>query len=540
MSRTRLMKRLSRMLNVAMFQEKHGLRDQDVSDALDWGRDGITRRRFLTQAGVVGLGLPAAIACQTPGSALQSPPPTRDIVIVGGGTAGLTAAYYLAKEGLGSAIYEGSGRVGGRMFTAQKFNDAGMFCELGGEFVDTDHEDIIKICQELGLAVDDLTTDEKFPQQEIFFSQNKIRSEKQVIAAFKPLAKKLLNDRKALMVEGEVEVPTYHSDLALSPLVKALDRMTLTEYLTQARIDSWLLDLISNAYVGEYGLEADQQSALNLIILIEPDTKDGFKIFGSSDEAKRIRGGSETLSKGLLKAIQPAVPIEYDHKLMAVRDHGTHFALHFDHAGKTVEVQAKRLILAIPPPLLKELDMKALELSPIKRQAIRDWGFGTNSKLMLGFQKRSWEKPDGLRGFSVLPDRLAQEYWDTSRGQEGSRGLVTCFLGGQAGLVVAPTQQMQSLDFLDRIFPGTKAAFDGNRMLMHWPSQALARGSYTCSKPGQYTTVYGAFAEAELSGRLVFAGEHCSVDWSGYMQGAVQSGQQAVDLLLGRSKPEAE
>jgi monoamine oxidase len=106
------------MLNVAMFQEKHQLRDQDVDEALEWSRDGITRRRFLTQAGLVGLGLPTAIACQTPGSALQAAPPTRDVVIVGGGTAGLTAAYHLAKEGVGSVIYEGSGRVGGRMFTA--------------------------------------------------------------------------------------------------------------------------------------------------------------------------------------------------------------------------------------------------------------------------------------------------------------------------------------------------------------------------------------------------------------------------------------
>jgi monoamine oxidase len=525
------------MLNVAMFQEKHQLRDQDVHEALEWSREAITRRRFLTQAGLAGVALPAAVACQTTGSALQSTPATRDVVIVGGGTAGLTAAYYLAKEGVGSVIYEGSSRVGGRMFTAQKFNDAGMFCELGGEFVDTEHEDIIKLCQELGLAVDDLMSDEKFPPQEIFFSQNKIRTEKQVITAFKPLAQKLMKDSKALMVEGEVEVPSYRSDLALSPLVKALDRTTLVEYLTQARIDSWLLDLISNAYVGEYGLDADQQSALNLVILIEPDTKDGFKIFGSSDEAKRIRGGSESLPKALLKAIQPAVPIEYDHKLMAVRDQGTHFTLQFDHSGKTVEVHAKRLILAIPPPLLQELDMKALELSPVKRQAIRDWGFGTNSKLMLGFQKRSWEKPDGLRGFSLLPDRLAQEFWDTSRGQEGNRGIITCFLGGKDGLAVTPTQQVQSLDFLDRIFPGTKGAFDGNRMLMHWPGQKLVRGSYTCSKPGQYTTIYGAFAETELNGRLVFAGEHCSVDWSGYMQGAVQSGKQAVDLLLGRTKP---
>ena len=86
------------------------------------------------------------------------------------------------------------------------------------------------------------------------------------------------------------------------------------------------------------------------------------------------------------------------------------------------------------------------------------------------------------------------------------------------------------------VLRGTKAAFDGNRMLMHWPSQKLAQGSYTCSQPGQYTTIYGAFAEAELGKRLVFAGEHCSADWSGYMNGAVHSGKQAVDLLLGRTQ----
>jgi monoamine oxidase len=421
------------------------------------------------------------------------------------------------------------------MFTAGKFNDEGMFCELGGEFVDTQHEDVINLCRELGLIVEDLMTDEKFPVNEVYFSQNKVRTEKQVIAAFKPLAAKLLKDSKALMVEGELAVPTYNSELGQSPLVKALDRTSLSEYLSQARIDSWLADLISNAYVGEYGLEASHQSALNLIVLIEPDTKDGFKVFGESDEAKRIQGGSESLPKALVKAIQPAVPIEYEHNLMAVRDQGTHFTLSFDRAGKTVEVNAKRLILAVPAPLLKEIDMKGLDMSPVKRQAISDWGFGTNSKLMLGFQKRSWEKPDGNRGFSILPDQIAQEFWDTSRGQKGSRGIVTCFLGGEPGRVIAPTQQMRSLDFLDQIFPGTKAAFDGNRMLMHWPSQTLARGSYTCSKPGQYTTIYGAFAEAELNQRLVFAGEHCSADWSGYMNGAVHSGKQAVDLLLGRS-----
>jgi monoamine oxidase len=535
MPRTRLLKRLSRLLNVAIFQERHQLKDHQVHEALEWARDPITRRRFLTQAGLAGVGIPALAACQTPGSQLQVTAPTRDVIIVGAGTAGLTAAYYLAKEGIGSAIYEGSARVGGRMFTAQKFNDEGMFCELGGEFVDTQHEDLIKLCADLGLAVQDLTVDEKYPVQEVYYSRNRVRTEKEVIAAFKPLATRLIQDAKVLQVDGELTVPTYNSELAKSARVKELDRMTLTEYINASRIDAWLADLISNAYVGEYGLDAGQQSALNMLVLIEPATDKGFKIFGESDEAKRIQGGSETLPRTLAKTVSEAVPIAYEHKLMAVRDQGTHFTLTFDHAGKTVDVTGKRLILAIPPPLLKDIDMKGLALSPVKRQAIAEWGFGTNSKLMLGFQKRVWEKSPVPRGFSLLPDQSAQEYWETSIAQPGTRGIITCFLGGEQGRVIAPTQQVQALDFLDRVFPGTKAAFDGNKMLMHWPSQKLAQGSYTCSKPGQYTTLYGSFAEAELGQRLVFAGEHCSTDWSGYMNGAVQSGKQAVDLLLGRT-----
>lgn len=538
MPRTRFMKRLSRLLELAVFQERHQLQDQQIQKALDWGEAEVTRRRFLVQAGLTGISLPGLLACQTPGSDLQVTASTRDVIIVGGGTGGLTAAYQLAKAGIPSAIYEGSQRIGGRMFTAQKFNDDGMFCELGGEFVDTQHEDLIKLCQELGLVVEDLTTDDKFPVRGVYFSQGKIRTEKQIIAAFKPLAARIIKDSKALHVEGELTVPTYNSELAKSPLVQALDRMSLTEYLSRAGIDAWLVDLISNAYVGEYGLEAAQQSALNMLVLMEPDTKSGFKIFGESDEAKRIQGGSEALPKALAKAIASAVPIELEHRLLAIRDHGTHFNLTFDHSGKTVEVSAKRLILALPAPLLKEIDMKGLDLSPVKRKAISEWGFGTNSKLMLGFQNRSWEKPDGIRGFSLLPDRLAQEFWDTSLGQKGTRGIVTCFLGGNSGQTIAPTQQIQALDFLDRIFPGTKAAFDGKRLLMHWPSQKLTQGSYTCSKPGQYSTIYGAFAEAELNKRLVFAGEHCSADWSGYMNGAVHSGKQAVDLLLGRAPAE--
>ena len=61
------------------------------------------------------------------------------VAILGAGIAGLTAAYRLQKAGVPCEIFEASDRTGGRMFTRYDFNKDGMFCELGGELVDTDH-----------------------------------------------------------------------------------------------------------------------------------------------------------------------------------------------------------------------------------------------------------------------------------------------------------------------------------------------------------------------------------------------------------------
>jgi monoamine oxidase len=77
---------------------------------------------------------------------------------------------------------------------------------------------------------------------------------------------------------------------------------------------------------------------------------------------------------------------------------------------------------------------------------------------------------------------------------------------------------------------------DGNRASMFWTQNPFARGSYSCPKPGQYTTLMGAAGESELNGRLLFAGEHCSQDYAGYMNGAVQSGNAVVKTILQNKK----
>jgi monoamine oxidase len=64
----------------------------------------------------------------------------------------------------------------------------------------------------------------------------------------------------------------------------------------------------------------------------------------------------------------------------------------------------------------------------------------------------------------------------------------------------------------------------------HWPTHPWTKGSYAAYRPGQWTTIHGA--EGERVGNLHFAGEHCSINSQGFMNGAVETGESAAKAVL--------
>ncbi len=133
----------------------------------------LTRRRFLRHSALAGAGLALGVGCARPGAPANNGSPgapsapgssggSRDprIVIVGGGMAGLNTAYKLQKAGLKSTIYEGADRTGGRMFTATNLLGDGLTTELGGEFIDTGHEEMLALMDEFKLEKIDVENPE--------------------------------------------------------------------------------------------------------------------------------------------------------------------------------------------------------------------------------------------------------------------------------------------------------------------------------------------------------------------------------------------
>ena len=469
--------------------------------------------------------LQGASAALLLGGCAQMPRPIgsadEEVVIVGAGIAGLTAAWRLRQAGVRVRLFEAQGRVGGRMLSLRNHFADGQVIELGGELIDTGHVRIRALAAELGLVLDDLLEGER--AGDTWYFDGRAIGEREIVAAFVPVARAIERD-VATLGDGDLD---YRDE---SPAFRALDALSIAQWLDRNGVGGWLRKLIDVAYTTEMGLEVEEQSALNLLTFIGTDDADAFKVFGESDERFHIRGGNDLIVQRLGDKLDDA--IESGHVLEAVASRGDAYALSFRHGAASREVVAKQVVLALPFTLLRHVRIDAA-LPDRKRRAIDALAYGTNAKLMIGFDRRVWREHQA-NGAS-MSDLPYQTTWETSRKQPGNAGVLTNFTGGHHGLALGDGTPKQQADVavasLERVFPGVAAARAGAREArMHWPSQPWARGSYACLRPGDWSSLRGVMGEAV--GGLHFAGEHCALDTQGFMEGGCESGEIAAREVL--------
>ncbi|MEO7323250.1 MAG: NAD(P)/FAD-dependent oxidoreductase [Dokdonella sp.] len=478
------------------------------------------RRRFLRQS----LGASAALMLGACARTLPRVDNTNDVVIVGAGIAGLTCAWRLRQAGTRVRVYEAQERVGGRMFSLRDHFADGQVCELGGELIDTGHARIRALASELGLALDDLAEDPTAAFGDIWFCDGRRYSEGEILTAFAPLAEAIRRDAQTL---PEAEI-TYSA----SGGAEALDRESLTHWLDRNGASGWLRKLINVAYTTEMGLECEEQSALNFLTFIDPGAQK-FLVFGESDERSHVRGGNDQIPQ--LLAAKLADALTTGAVLERVRqDAGGGYTLSFKRGAGAFETRARRVVLALPFTTLRNVRLE-VELPPAKRRAIAELRYGTNAKLMVGFNERVWRTRHASGG-STYSDLPLQTTWETSRMQAGAAGILTNFVGGRHGVEIGAGTPKDQADAaahqLEAIFPGIAAARTGAREArFHWPTHAWTQGSYACLTPGQWTTIRGAISER--AGNLHFAGEHCAFDNQGFMEGGVETGEWAAASIIG-------
>ncbi|HST43688.1 MAG TPA: NAD(P)/FAD-dependent oxidoreductase, partial [Luteimonas sp.] len=471
---------------------------------------GTSRRRFLQGAGA---GLLLA-GCGT----LPRPvgPAGGEVAIVGAGIAGLTAAWRLRQAGVRVRVYEAQDRVGGRMLSLRDHFADGHVIELGGELIDTGHVRIRALAAEMGLELDDLLDGDG--DHDTWFFEGRAIGEREIVDAFVPVAAAIERD---LALLGDDALDYLAATPGTFVHAQALDALSIAQWLDRNGVDGWLRALLDVAYTTEMGLEIDQQSALNLLTFIGTGDREAFHVFGASDERFHVRGGNDLIPQRVAARVADA--IETGSVLEAIRGDGDGYTLSVRRDGATHDVRARHVILALPFTLLRKVRIE-VELPAVKRRAIAQLAYGTNAKLMIGYDRRVW-RAQGANGAS-MSDLAYQTTWETSRRQGGATGVLTNFTGGRHGVELGTGTPKQQADAattaLEQVFPGVAAARAGMREArFHWPSHPWSLGSYACFRPGDWTGFRGAMGESV--GGLHFAGEHCAPETQGFMEGGCES-----------------
>ncbi len=471
------------------------------------------RRKFIKQSLVATTALAAL-----PFLGYNATP--KRIAIVGAGLAGLNVAYQLQKKNVLSTVYEASSRVGGRILTKSNFFENGIHTELGGEFIDETHVDILTLVQEMGLETYDLRQANQGNIYALFF-ENRLIALAEVVEALEPHITRILEDAYLAKVKPEIAV--------------LLDKLSVIEYLKNIGIGGWLFELIAQMNTLEYGMDSGEQSALNLLLMLEMPTENdpNYRFYGNAHEVFKIKKGNEQLPQALAKRLQN--PVVFDYKLQKItqNDTGT-YLLSFVNQQTLYNVEADFVVLALPFTILRKLDLD-IALSDDKKRAINELGYGNSAKLILGFKQRRWNKL-GYQGncFSKLP---LGSGWDSSQLQNAAEaGSFTIFTAAQDAVNLQKIDEtsagLQGLASLERIFPDIQKAYNNKILKICWADNPLVQAGYSCYKVGQWTSIAGF--EAASEDNVFFAGEHTSANFQGYMNGAAESGRIAAAKILSR------
>ncbi|HYB22920.1 MAG TPA: NAD(P)/FAD-dependent oxidoreductase [Solirubrobacteraceae bacterium] len=455
------------------------------------------------------------------------------IAIVGAGLAGLRCAHMLWLKApgapLAATVYEANPeRAGGRCWTLRDFFDAGLITEHGGAFINSNQFPIRRLAASLGLELEVVDGGDLPHGEEAFWIDGAHYTEAQACADWASV--------------GFHAFRTAGREMR-SPVGQArLDSMSVPEWLDSTEIgsSSRLGRLLMANTVSENGGSPEEQSALDVIELTVKSPRKPLELLPGDDEKFHIVGGNDQLVSRMIAQLPPET-VRHGYQLVALRENSDlTITLVFATGTASSEVVADLVVLALPFSTLRDVDLSQSGFSPIKRTVIDTLGMGSNAKIHLELQRKTWPAL-GYAGAAYGEWDGFCNAWDDSvaQGPDASPALLLAFPGGARGKTgltgqahgIAPQADVDwFLGEIEPVYPGTTAVYTGRAYEDHWALDPWVQGAYSYYRVGQAAS-YGELAAA-TEGRVHFAGEHTAGEQQGFLDGAVATGERAARQLM--------
>jgi monoamine oxidase len=515
--------------------------------APDLAEHSISRRDFLRGAGAAAAGLAAASAL---GPLNVRAARARDarVVVIGAGAAGLRCAHSLRQAGITAQVYEAAGRIGGRTFSATDFFADGQVAEHGGEFISTEHNATRNLARNLGLRLEVVDGGELPGGEEIYHIDGAFYTYSEASADWLIASKAFKDELQAAPFPQNFDSFTQRGrelDLISVPAWFDPANPHSNPILAGFGPSSRFAKLMQANVISEYGGNPEVQPALNLLYLLAWNSRNNLSPLPGTDEIYHVQGGNEQIAQRMAAQLVSG-SVHTGRALTAITgEAGGPYTCQFATGAPVV---ADHLVLALPFRTLREVAIDSriwAAFRPEKRFAITSMPIGTNAKLQVQGNTRPWSKVITANGQQIQANGVAysdpagfQVVWDGSVASPSPRGILVDYLGGTKGTQLrgqgafgpASAQDVSAfLAAIEPVFPGTTAAYSGRALKSSWIDDPWHKGAYSYWGIGHYTGFSGA--EGLQEGAIHFAGEHTSVDFQGYIEGAVRSGERVAQEI---------
>src|SRR5262245_860566 len=428
------------------------------------------------------------------------------VLVAGGGLAGLCAARDLTAWGANVTVVEARDHVGGRVLTARQGFVESQHAEAGGDMIDEDHHEIHQLAKDLRLSLVRILKGG--------FGYARPRPDGTIRIVSRPIGQAWRRLEEALSDLGQ---PYRLAEKRLeSPISRELARRSVAQWLDESHADE---DLRATA-TGLRGFFLADPEELSLLELIDQFTaSDG----QGPGKLYRVKGGNDQLTTIIAEQLGDRVYCATE--LVAVSQRGQTVRATIKNGRRASQLICDYLVFALPAPLLRRVPITPA-LPARQHEAIARLKYGRGTKTLLQFGKKFWRAPARPRAFgSTLPIGAV---WEGNEEQRGRCGILSLLAGGSASDATADIVAREGIAGIVRSLHwlgSGEATMTGWRQF-RWEADIWARGGYAV-----FDSTFDPSLRGWLShpfGRLFFAGEHTSLNWQGYMEGAVESGRRAA------------